>query len=1442
MRLARALKVAAVGVAVFAMTALALPLSASAVAPSWVEPPARVYMLPTNNASSAPAGFPSPIEQTELLFDGGTDAISGQVRTLEVESAEVSCDPDEANDFDWAGCTAIQMDVNNGVLDFTETPNVVNDPELGHDVLILPGGAILREIQALADLPAPVVNIIGTTAQVNDALATLRYTPAADYYYRTSDTERLHLTLVQGTDSTAINWDVDIKVQDYNDAPTLTVPAGVTDVASDAQVQVGLPVDWAVTDEDNDETVDGEDPPGSGIDPDDGAGRKFLTVGWATCGQFAWQGISGFDPDNSISDLITQEFAADPSNPTAEELVVISGVLAQLPAEIFGHDFTDENANEFHTAFAALAADIEEVNYGLDLVQFWAHDEASDTPVSNETCRIKTFVADLGNNGLPKSYDGAPPTGLEVPFVQFDQVKEATVKVGAGTELELSLTGAPSVTEGTTGSVTLNISPADHPAFTVSVGSGVGFGAVAGLDYTAFFTPFNIPADASSIEIPVDALDDLDIDPNEYYYVELAPVVAPAGYTTNVVDGLEQVSILDTDGIDITPPTATVGQAPFQADPSPFSPIVFVVAFSEAVTGFGNEDSDVSFVGSTAGGTLTKVVTSNGDGTYNVAVSGMTTAGTVVISVPAGAAEDASSNPSDAAVIVDNSVTWVEPDLSDSIDPTVTINQAGGQSDPANVEPILFTIVFSEPVFGLTGGGITLNGTASPNLVDVSGNGSVYTAEVTAMTNAGTVIATVTGGAAVDQAGNPSMPSTSTDNQVTWLAPDPTDLTPPTVTVEQALTQGDPTSTSPIVFDVLFSEQVMGFDGTDVFLAGAAAPGAVATVSGGGPAYTISVSGMTIGGTLQASIPAGMVTDANNNQNLVSGGVDNMVDYQLPVDVTPPDVTINQAASQSDPTPFVPVAFDVVFTEPVISFDPSKVIVGGTALPLGSNVSGSGTTWLVQVGGMTVSGTVTASLAPAAATDMTGNPSTASTSTDNVVTWTVPNPGDVTKPTVTIDQGATQVSPTSLSPIVFDVLFSEPITGFTGADVFFAGSTAGGTLVASVSGAGPAYTVSVSGMTTDGTVTATIPLDRVLDGNSNSNFASTSSDNTVSWTSAPDIVVPTVTIDEGALQADPTSTSPIVFDVVFSESVTGFDGADVTLGGTAGATTATVSGPGPAYTVSVTGMIANGTVLATIGAGVVVDGGGNGNDASTSADNSVTWVVDTTAPTVTVEQGGAQADPTSASPITFDVVFSEPIAGLADSDFDLSGSTAGGTLVPVISGSGTAYTVTVTGMTTAGDVILTLPVGAVVDGGNNPNAASTSTDNIVEWAPIVAPLLVIVPPDVSVIAAQGQSGAIVTFATPTASGGVPPVNVVCDHVSGEFFPIGTTEVTCTATDSAPIQVFAVTSASFFVVVTAAPVTSMPVTGAEAAPLVSLALLLMAAGGLVLLLVRRRQTV
>lgn len=108
----------------------------------------------------------------------------------------------------------------------------------------------------------------------------------------------------------------------------------------------------------------------------------------------------------------------------------------------------------------------------------------------------------------------------------------------------------------------------------------------------------------------------------------------------------------------------------------------------------------------------------------------------------------------------------------DAANPEVTINQAAGQPDPAFVNPINFTAVFSEPVTDFDDAGdVTVSGTAagSPTVTITPVSTTEYTVSINGITGDGTVIVTVNAGAAMDGAGNTNNASTSTDNTVTFV-------------------------------------------------------------------------------------------------------------------------------------------------------------------------------------------------------------------------------------------------------------------------------------------------------------------------------------------------------------------------------------------------------------------------------------------------------------------------------------------------------------------------------------------------------------------------------------------------------------------------------------------------------------------------------------------------
>src|SRR6059058_2343390 len=222
-----------------------------------------------------------------------------------------------------------------------------------------------------------------------------------------------------------------------------------------------------------------------------------------------------------------------------------------------------------------------------------------------------------------------------------------------------------------------------------------------------------------------------------------------------------------------------------------------------------------------------------------------------------------------------------------------------------------------------------------------------------------------------------------------------------------------------------------------------------------------------------------------------------------------------------------------------------------------------------------------------AAFDAAGNLSAQSSS----ASATTPAPPDTTPPSVPTGLTASAVSS---SQINLSWTASSDNVGVSGYRVYRNGTqiaTTGATSFANT-GLSPSTTYSYTVAAYDAA----------------GNLSAQSSPASATTPAPPDTTPPAVTINQAAGQADPTNSSPINFTAVFSEPVSGFSGAGVTISGTAGGTkTVTVSGGPSTYTVAVSGMSTDGTVIASIAVGVAQDAAGNLNTASTSTDNSVTF-------------------------------------------------------------------------------------------------------------------------------------------------------------------------------------------------------------------------------------------
>lgn len=1070
----------------------------AAAAPTLTDPPTRLYWLtdspvPLPFSDSAPGTF-DPAED---------DPISGQSRAIVVATAadDAACNPTDGNNWSFTGCVTVHVEgVTHGELAIPVDTDL-NDP--GDPEAILAGGSILQS-STNGDGTGNDLRFTGSRTEVNASLQEMTYTADAGYQFDGTNEEELRTT-VTDADGTVGPVTTQIRVHPVNDFPTLTVPAGPINVAVDGTVDEPV-VEPAINDLGTTSMDD--------VDIDDAPefdGRALLVM-FSTCGEFSLRGSLPLVDDIEQA-LVNLGFDQDAA----------AALVALLPPEVTAQTFGTGNALDPHSAIAAIGTWDDEINYALGQITF-------DAPAQDDDCDLWTIVSDLGDTGLPLSYEGDPPTGFEIPAfgVAFDKV---TYIVGNGApDITVSMPETLSVPEGDPAMIPLSAS-AEVPEqldFSVSAADGTAAEATDYDDPPAMATIAGA-TNGTTITAPT-TQDTEDEDPDETFTV----TADLSGMPDDVVVGnlTTEVTIVDDDDpVDNAPPDVTVEKSLGQADPTSTSPVSFTITFTEPVSGFTL--GDVELGASTVGGVLTPSL-SGGPTVYTVTAEGMTTAGDVVASVPAGVAADAAGNLNTASTSMDNVVEW--QGVVDDDDPTVTLEQGSLQPDPTSISPIVFDIEFSEGVTGFVATDVDLSASTAGGMLGrtVTNGGDLdpatYTLYVDGMTTSGDVVASIPAGGAEDGAGNLAAASTSTDDTVAW------EVEAPTVTIDQGATQGDPTSVAPIVFDVEFSEAVTGFDATDVDLSTSTVGGTLTpTVTDAGDAdaatYTVSVTGMTTSGVVRAGIGADAAIDTAFNGNAASTSTDDQVTWAQAANLVPL-VTIDQAAAQQDPTSIAPIAFEVQFTEVVTGFTAADVdLTGSTAGgTLAATVSGSGSAFIVEVTGMTGDGDVVATVPAGGAADADGGLNTASTSTDNRVTWSQPDVTDTEPPSLTVEQADDQSDPTGSSSIHFVAAFSEPVDGFDAEDIDLDGSTTGGPLVATVTNRdkaiGTTFDIYVTGMQSTGDVVVSVPSGAAVDAAGNVSSASTSADNVVRWLLTYDPYAPYDPYDPGSYSYDPGTYDP----------------------------------------------------------------------------------------------------------------------------------------------------------------------------------------------------------------------------------------------------------------------------------------------------------------------------
>lgn len=199
----------------------------------------------------------------------------------------------------------------------------------------------------------------------------------------------------------------------------------------------------------------------------------------------------------------------------------------------------------------------------------------------------------------------------------------------------------------------------------------------------------------------------------------------------------------------------------------------------------------------------------------------------------------------------------------------------------------------------------------------------------------------------------------------------------------------------------------------------------------------------------------------------------------------------------------------------------------------------------------------------------------------------------------------------------------------------------------------------------------------------------------------------------------PSKASSFLFQLAFSEAITGLASTDFSNTGTATGCVFTPSAAaGSSFNVTVTSC-SEGTLTLRLAPNSVVDSATNAGPPSAVTSTAIT--IDRTAPTLSWTSPAATV---TALPLTYTLTFSESITGLTSSDFINANATSAkavGCVFTPSANSGTVITVSVTGCSD-GILALRLNANSVADAAGNLGTAANSNASVVtidRAAPVV---------------------------------------------------------------------------------------------------------------------------
>ncbi|RSK46853.1 Ig-like domain-containing protein [Hymenobacter rigui] len=268
-------------------------------------------------------------------------------------------------------------------------------------------------------------------------------------------------------------------------------------------------------------------------------------------------------------------------------------------------------------------------------------------------------------------------------------------------------------------------------------------------------------------------------------------------------------------------------------------------------------------------------------------------------------------------------------------------------TNPTNASTVQYTVTFAASVTGLSTSNFNLTTTgtlgSTPSVSSVSGSGTTYTVTVNTGSGDGTLRLNLDNASGLTLSVS-NVPYTS--GEVYTI-----DKTAPTVVLSSTtVTNGGTTTTSPVSFTTTFSESVTGLIAGDVTVSN----GTLSGFSGAGTAYTFNVT-PTGAGTVTVNVAANVAQDQAGNGN--TAATQYGFTYQLPT-VTVSSVTRLTPSPAATSTVSYRVVFSGSVAG--LTTNNFSLTASGsfTTAPSVSSVSGSGTTYTVVANTGTGDGTL----------------------------------------------------------------------------------------------------------------------------------------------------------------------------------------------------------------------------------------------------------------------------------------------------------------------------------------------------------------------------------------------------------------------------------------------------------------------------------------------------